>query len=116
MVCPRMLTDWRREAGFSVTRMLEQRQGSPVVRTEVTYARPMRLDDEVDATMWYLGRSARSFTLRFRFAAGADGPVAAQVQITQVTVEVDEHGEMRPTGVPTDVVAALETAGPWTDG
>ncbi len=107
----RLLSDWRREAGHSVSRMLVEGLGSPVVRTEITYLRPMRLDDEVEATLWFKARSARSFTVVCQFAAGVGGPVGAEVLITQVTIELDEYGEMRPAAVPADFVAALEAGG-----
>lgn len=103
----RLLTDWRRAVGQPVSGMLRDGWGSPVVRTEITYSRPLRLDDEVEGTLWFVGRSARTFTVLCRFTAGTGGPVGAEVQITQVPVrQVD--GEPRATDVPAELVAQLE--------
>jgi acyl-CoA thioesterase FadM len=102
----RLLTDWRRSIGLPVSGMLAQGLGSPVVRTEVTYSRPLRLDDPVEATLWPVRLSARSFTVLCRFAAGRGGPVATEVQITQVTVRKDGDG-VTPVAVPDDLVAHL---------
>jgi acyl-CoA thioester hydrolase len=111
----RMLGDWRREAGVSVSRMLDQGLGSPVVRTEVTYLRPLRVDDEVEGTLWYKERSSRSFTVVCRFAAGPGGPVAAEVQIKQVPVRIDADGKPRGSEMPPDLIAALEGTGAGRD-
>jgi acyl-CoA thioesterase FadM len=104
----RMLTDWRLESGRPVSAMLASGQGTPVVRAEVTYTRPMRLDDEVEATMWFLERSRRTFTLACRFALGPGGPIGAEVRIVQTAVAVGEDGAFRSTELPADLVAGLE--------
>lgn len=105
----RLLTAWRRDVGQPVSAMLRQGLGSPVVRSEITYSRPLRLDDEVEGTLWFVGRSARTFTVLCRFAAGTGGPVATEVQITQVAVR-RMHGEARAMEVPAELVAQLEGA------
>jgi acyl-CoA thioesterase FadM len=104
----RVLSQWRRDIGQSVSSMLAGGSGSPVVHAEVDYLRPMRLDDEVEATLWLGARSPRSYTLICRFAAGPGGPVGAQVSITMVWVEVGEDGAMHSAPVPPEMVAALE--------
>jgi acyl-CoA thioester hydrolase len=111
----RMLGDWRREAGVSVSRMLGEGLGSPVVRTEVTYLRPLRVDDEVEGTLWFKERSSRSFTVVCRFAAGPGGPVAAEVEIKQVPVRIDADGKPRGCEMPPDLIAALEGTRPGPD-
>jgi acyl-CoA thioesterase FadM len=103
----RLLSNWRREAWMSLTEMLESGLASPVVHTEISYMRPLRLDDEVKGTIWFLGRSTRSFTVLVRFADVRDGRPAAEVRIKQVFVR-RVGDDMEPTEIPDDLVAVLE--------
>jgi acyl-CoA thioesterase FadM len=103
----RLLTDWRRSIGQPVSEMISAGLGSPVVRTQVTYSHPLRLDDPVEATLWFKARTNRSFTVLCRFAAGPEAPVAAEVQITQVTVRRDGDA-VRSVPVPEELVSELE--------
>jgi acyl-CoA thioester hydrolase len=112
MWAERMMTAWRRESGFPLSRMLAESRGSPVVRTEVLYHRPLRLDDEVAGALWLKGRSRRSFTLLSCFTAGADGPLAVEVSVTQVSVEADADGALVPTELCDEFAAQLGSPRP----
>jgi len=103
----RLLSGWRREAWIPFREMLATGQVSPVVHTEISYLSPLRMDDEVEGALWCVGRSDRSFTVAARFAAAADGRMAAEVRIKMAFVRI--HGEtMEPAPLPPDLVAALE--------
>ncbi len=106
----RVLTRWRREIGLPVSAMLTSGKGSPVVETRITYARPLRMDDAVQARLWLDSRGRRAYTLRCDFHAGADGPIANQVWITQVPVELGENGSMRACDLPPEMAEALDRA------
>jgi YbgC/YbaW family acyl-CoA thioester hydrolase len=106
----RVLSQWRREIGLPVSEMLRSGVGSPVVKTEVTYVRPMHMDEEVEAELWLANRSRRSYTLRCQFNAGPGGPVATQVWITQVAVSVGDDGQMHSTELPGDIAEVLDGA------
>jgi len=80
----RMTSEWLVEVGFATSRQLAAGFGMPAVHAELTYRGPLRLDDEVDASLWLEKHSARSFTLRSDFAlVGAPEP-AVRMRLTQV--------------------------------
>jgi len=103
----RMFSRWRREVGLPMSEMLRTGTGTPAVRSEITYAASLHLDEEVEATMWCDRRSTRSYTTRYDFAAGPEGPLATQVWLTQATIERDADGRMRSVPIPGDLAAAL---------
>lgn len=103
----RVLSDWRRRHWMSLTDMLASGLATPVVRTEISYVGPLGLDDEVEATIWPVTRSQRSFTVLVRFAAATDARVAVEVQIKQVCVHLTD-GRMSPAQVPDSLAVALD--------
>jgi acyl-CoA thioester hydrolase len=80
----RMASEWLAEAGFATSRQLAAGYGMPAVHVELTYHGPLRLDDEIDATLWLDKLSTRSFTLRSEFRLADAQEPAVQMRMTQV--------------------------------
>jgi acyl-CoA thioesterase FadM len=104
----RLMCDWRRTAWLTLSEMLATGLATPVVHTEIFYTRPLRLDDEVEGTIRFVGRSERSFTLSIAFASVTDGGPAVEVRIKQVFVRLAD-GMMGPATIPAEFVAVLES-------
>jgi len=82
----RLSSEWLADVGFPTSKMLAAGFGLPAVHCELTYHSPLRLDDEVDATLWLDKLSTRSLTFRSDFALiGAPRP-AVRMHLTQVYV------------------------------
>jgi acyl-CoA thioesterase FadM len=107
----RVLTDWRRRAWMSLTAMLAAGIATPVVRTEVSYFSSLVLDAEVEATLWPVVRSERSFNVLVRFAAVVSGRTAVEVGIKQAIIQRD-GAEIRPATIPPGLAAAFDAVPP----
>lgn len=104
----RLSSEWLAEAGFPTSKMLAAGFGLPAVRCELTYHSPLRLDDELDATLWLDRLSTRSLTFRSDFAlVGAPEP-AVQMRLTQVYVRTS-GAALESLPLPEGLVARLRT-------
>lgn len=105
-----MSSEWLADVGFATSRMLATGFGLPAVHAELTYRGPLRLDDELDATLWLDRLSKRSLTFRSDFAlVGAPEP-AVQMRLTQVYARTSgETPESVP--LPDELVAHLRGDG-----
>ena len=96
----RLFTDWLATIGMPTSEVLRAGFGLPAVHAELSYRRPLRLDERVRGELRLHHRSARSITWRCEFFpddAEDDGGVAVEVLITQVYVRIDPAG---PVAVP----------------
>ncbi|WP_405865724.1 MULTISPECIES: acyl-CoA thioesterase [unclassified Streptomyces] len=105
----RLSSEWLAEVGFPTSKMLAAGFGLPAVHCELTYHSPLRLDDELDATLWLDRLSTRSLTFRSDFAlVGAPEP-AVRMRLTQVYVRMSGAApESLP--LPDGLVARLQGA------
>ncbi|MGW2052011.1 acyl-CoA thioesterase [Streptomyces sp. NPDC001858] len=103
----RMSSEWLADVGFPTSKMLAAGFGLPAVHCELSYHSPLRLDDELDATLWLDRLSTRSLTFRSDFArVGAPKP-AVHMRLTQVYVRTSGAApESLP--LPEGLVARLE--------
>ena len=67
---------------------------------EISYRQPLRLDDEVDATLWPHTLRRRSFTLESRFVRVTSGEQAVVVRVTMVFVEGVHGDRLRAAPLP----------------
>ncbi len=88
----RLVTGWLAEVKFATSDLLAAGLGMPAVRAELSYHRPLRLDDVVEAALWVHRKSARSVTWRAEFARAAGAPPAVEVLLTQVYARVEDGG------------------------
>jgi acyl-CoA thioester hydrolase len=93
----RLVTTWLADVKFPTSELLRAGYGLPAVRVELTYHKPLRLDDPVEATLWLERKSARSVTWRAEFARPGDSTPAVRVLLTQVHTRL-EGG--RPVPIP----------------
>ncbi|MEU3617028.1 thioesterase family protein [Streptomyces sp. NPDC006872] len=105
-----MSSEWLADAGFATSQMLATGFGLPAVHAELSYRSPLRLDDELDATLWLDKLSKRSLTFRSDFAlVGAPEP-AVQMRLTQVYARTS--GEtLESIPLPDELVAHLRGVG-----
>lgn len=102
----RLSSEWLADAGFPTSKMLIAGFGLPAVRCELTYHSPLRLDDELDATLWLDRLSTRSLTFRSDFAlVGAPEP-AVRMRLTQVYVRTS-RAALESLPLPEGLVARL---------
>ena len=80
----RARTEFLRQRGFSVKQLHDEGFIFPVVRAEIDFRSPARLDDllRIDTTVLEAGRSF--FTLRQRALREPDGRLLAEAKITLV--------------------------------
>ena len=95
----RLMTTWLADVKFPTSELLASGYGLPAVRAELTYHKPLRLDDQVEATLWLQRKSARSVTWRAEFAHPGDSTPAVRVLLTQVYARL-EGGRPVPTPWP----------------
>lgn len=96
----RLFTDWLATIGMPTSEVLRAGFGLPAVHAELSYRRPLRLDERVRGELRLHRRSARSITWRCEFFPDDDdddGGVAVEVLITQVYARIDPAG---PVTVP----------------
>jgi acyl-CoA thioester hydrolase len=97
----RLFTDWLATIGMPTSEVLRAGFGLPAVHAELSYRRPLRLDERVRGELRLHRRSARSITWRCEFFPdddeADDGGVAVEVLITQVYARIDPAG---PVAVP----------------
>ena len=99
----RLFTDWLATIGLPTSDVLRAGFGLPAVHAELSYRRPLRLDERVRGELRLHRRSARSITWRCEFYSDGDGDgdgnggVAVDVLITQVYARIDPAG---PVAVP----------------
>lgn len=105
-----MSSEWLADVGFATSRMLASGFGLPAVHAELSYRSPLRLDDEVDATLWLDRLSKRSLTFRSDFAlVGAPEP-AVQLRLTQVYARTSGD-TLESVPLPDELAAHLRGSG-----
>jgi acyl-CoA thioesterase FadM len=80
--------------------MLRQGHGTPVVRVEIDYRHPLRLDDVVDGTLHARGLGLRSFSLESRFCPVPNSEPAVTVRTTMVYASGLNDGRPRAEPLP----------------
>jgi acyl-CoA thioester hydrolase len=93
----RLFTDWLATIGMPTSEVLRAGFGLPAVHVELSYRRPLRLDERVRGELRLHRRSARSITWRCEFFPDDDDRAAVEVLMTQVYVRIDPAG---PVTVP----------------
>lgn len=92
-------TAWAHSAalGISIERCLELDRGMAVLRSQIAYARPALLDDQVEVATWLLPSSGR-LRVRRRFQARrvADGVTLARAEIEYACIELSSGRPVRP--------------------
>jgi acyl-CoA thioesterase FadM len=105
----RLLCNWLADAGAPLSKSLDAGFGDPVVHVEMTYRGPLRLDDQVTATLSLARRTKSSMTFHFAFALDADSSPAVEVWLTKVHVHFGPGGlEAVPIAGP--LLTALDAA------
>jgi acyl-CoA thioester hydrolase len=101
------MTEWFRHLGFDYPAMLAAGYDPSVVRMEVDFAAPGRLDDDLRVTVTCERVGTTSTVLRFGFMR--DGATLATLRSTYVNVEADE-GRSRPipTALREQLVSQIE--------
>lgn len=104
-----LLTTWLADVGAPLSKSLDSGFGDPVVHAEAAYHAPLRLDDQVSATLSLARRTKRSMTFRCAFALDVNASPAVEVWLTKVHVRFGPDG---PESVPIDgpLLAALDAA------
>lgn len=102
----RLSNSWLQSVGHGTWALLESGMGMPAAHSEADYHAPLRLDDEVEATLWLHHLGSRSLTFRGEFVRAADGVLAVVATITQVYVEVSPEG-LRALAMPAGLAEAL---------
>lgn len=111
----RMLSTWLADAGAPLSKSLDSGFGDPVVHAEMSYRAPLRLDDQVSATLSLSRRTERSLTFHAAFALGPGSASVVEVWLTKAHVRFGPDGaEAVPLGGPLLAVidAAADRAGP----
>jgi len=91
----RLFTDWLATIGMPTSEVLRAGFGLPAVHAELSYRRPLRLDERVRGELRLHRRSARSITWRCEFFPDDDDDgVAVEVLITQVYARIDPAGSV----------------------
>ncbi|TVT24149.1 acyl-CoA thioesterase [Amycolatopsis acidiphila] len=88
----RLLTTWLADVGCPLSKSLDSGFGDPVVHAEMTYHSPLRLDDEVNATLSLIRRTERSLTFHCGFGLGSGPATAVEVRLTKVHVRFGPDG------------------------
>ncbi|MGE0385692.1 MAG: tol-pal system-associated acyl-CoA thioesterase [Gammaproteobacteria bacterium] len=102
----RARTEWLRARGHDQGRLAaEAGLGFIVVRVEVDFLRPARLDDCLDVSVAVAERRRASFTLAQEIARGGQALVRAVVQVACVDART-----LRPRRLPDMILAELEDA------
>ncbi|WP_329537443.1 acyl-CoA thioesterase (plasmid) [Streptomyces sp. NBC_01450] len=106
----RLSSEWLADVGFATSKMLASGFGLPAVHCELSYHSPLRLDDELDATLWLDTLSTRSLTFRSDFALIDAPEPAVRMHLTQVYVRTSGAApESLP--LPDGLVARLQGQG-----
>lgn len=90
-------TEYFRERGFSVQELHDEGTVFPVVRMEIDFRYPARLDDLVQVQTAIASVGKTSFTLLQKIIRVADAKLLAEAQVTLVCVTA----EMKPKRLPT---------------
>jgi len=85
----RMASEWLAEADFTASRQRAAGHGMPAVHVELMYHGPLRLDDEIDATLWLDKVSMRSFTLRSELVSHLRGRAAPASTALDIDIGVE---------------------------
>jgi acyl-CoA thioester hydrolase len=103
----RLLMELLRECGLPISGMLREGHGTPVVKVEIDYRHPLRLDEVVDGTLHAHGVGPRSFSLESRFVPAPNSEPAVTVRTTMVYVSGLNDGRMCAEPLPFPLVARL---------
>lgn len=89
-------TEYFRERGFSVQQLHDEGTVFPVVRMEIDFRYPARLDDLVLVETELVSAGKTSFTMQQKLLRSEDGKLLAEAKVTLVCV----NGEMKPKRLP----------------
>lgn len=89
-------TEYFRERGFSVIKLHDEGTVFPVVRMEIDFRYPARLDDLVRVETRLASAGKTSFTMEQRLLRDEDGKLLAEAKVTLVCVS----SEMKPKRLP----------------
>jgi acyl-CoA thioester hydrolase len=103
----RLLMELLRQCGLPISGMLREGHGTPVVKAEVDYQHPLRLDDVVDGTLHARAVGRRSFTLESRFCPVPNSEPAVAVTTTMVYASGLTDGRVRAEPLPSPLAARL---------
>ncbi|MEA2615701.1 MAG: acyl-CoA thioester hydrolase [Chloroflexota bacterium] len=96
-----------RHCGLPISGMLHRGHGTPVVRVEVDYQYPLRLDDVVDGTLHVRALGLRSLTLESRFCLFPNSEPAVTVTTTMVYASGLNDGRVHAEPLPPLLAARL---------
>jgi acyl-CoA thioester hydrolase len=109
----RLFTGYLADIGLPTSAVLASGRGFPAVELNVTYRRPLRLDDEVRGELRVNRRSARSVTWQCDFFAASQGAgsqaLAVRVLTTQVSVQLAD-GQPSSVTLPPELVSRLDSS------
>jgi len=101
-------TEHLRQRGLSVRELQEQGHLLPVIRLEIDYLAPARLDDLVRVETAVLEVAGATFTLGQRVVRAADGELLADAKVTLACLGPDRRAGRLPEGL----VRVLKEAAP----
>lgn len=88
----RLMTTWFADIGLPTSHTIDHGGGYPAVHTEVVYRAPLRLDDEVFATLWVDQVANSSLIFHSQFTTDPGAAPAVEMWLTKVHVRSDEDG------------------------
>lgn len=92
-------TEYLRDRGLSVLRLHEEGRLFPVVRMEIDFCYPARLDDMVRVQTELVTVGKSSFVMQQRLLRAADAKLLAEGQVTLVCVDT----AMKPKRLPSQL-------------
>lgn len=101
-------TEWLAEIGHPLRTILEEGLGMPIVKTEVTYAQPLRLDDVVEQRLFADEVGHSSFAVGYEVRLAPDDSPAVTVRVVHVWSRRNTSDATR--FVPTPIPAWLRRA------
>jgi acyl-CoA thioester hydrolase len=99
-------TEFFRDRGLSVQQLHEEGRLFPVVRMEIDFRYPARLDDLVRVETALVSAGKTSFVMQQRLLRAADAKVLAEGRVTLVCVDT----EMKPKRLPAQLRAVAAGA------
>ncbi|HIJ96047.1 MAG TPA: YbgC/FadM family acyl-CoA thioesterase [Desulfuromonadales bacterium] len=101
----RARTEYLRDNGLTVAQFAEDGFVFPVIRVEIEYKSPARLDDLLTITTLPVRTGGSSFTISHSVIRKSDGTVMAEAVITLVCV----NPELKPVRIPATLRTLLES-------
>lgn len=102
----RLVTTWLADVGCGTQDSLTRGFGLPAVHCELDYVSPLRLDDQVNASLFVENHTERSVTFRSEFIRAGESTPSVEVRVTQVQAATD-GGAMRAVPLMPKLLAAL---------